>query len=64
MSADKGNVTNTRHLTVKMFDGLLPYEPVWKAMQAFTDLRDETTEDEIWVLQHEPVFTQGAGRKI
>lgn len=63
MSADKGNVTNTRHLTVKMFDGLLPYEPVWKAMQAFTDLRDETTEDEIWVLQHEPVFTQGQAGK-
>ncbi len=43
--------------------GTLPYEPVWKAMQAFTQDRDERTIDEIWLLQHEPVFTQGQAGK-
>ena len=52
-----------RHLVVKMIDGLLPYEPVWQAMQAFTDRRDDSAEDQIWVLQHEPVFTQGQAGK-
>lgn len=43
--------------------GLQPYEPIWRAMQAFTDARDERTEDELWLLQHHPVFTLGqAGR--
>ena len=43
--------------------GVQPYEPVWRAMQAFTDERDASTADEIWVLQHEPVFTQGQAGK-
>ena len=43
--------------------GLMDYEPVWRAMQAFTDSRDEKTADEIWLVEHPPVFTQGqAGR--
>ena len=43
--------------------GLMDYEPVWRAMQAFTDERDDGTPDEIWLLEHPPVFTQGqAGR--
>jgi len=63
MTAVKGGIANAQHLTVKMFDGLLPYEPVWKAMQDFTDQRDAATEDEIWVLQHNPVFTQGQAGK-
>ncbi|WP_231872205.1 lipoyl(octanoyl) transferase LipB [Oleiphilus sp. HI0132] len=46
-----------------MLHGLQPYEKVWRAMQEFTDQRDEQTEDEIWVLQHEPVFTQGQAGK-
>ena len=32
-------------------------------MQAFTDSRDESTPDELWVLQHEPVFTLGQAGK-
>lgn len=32
-------------------------------MQAFTEQRDNTTEDEIWLLEHEPVFTQGMNGK-
>ena len=39
--------------------GLQTYEPVWRAMQQFTDTRDETSRDEIWFCQHEPVFTLG-----
>ena len=43
--------------------GLMDYEPVWRAMQAFTDQRDENTPDELWIVEHPPVFTQGqAGR--
>ena len=39
--------------------GLRDYEPVWHAMQQFTDARDADTEDEIWFTEHEPVFTLG-----
>jgi lipoyl(octanoyl) transferase len=39
--------------------GLAPYEPTWRAMQRFTDERDAATEDEIWLLEHPPVYTQG-----
>jgi lipoyl(octanoyl) transferase len=39
--------------------GRVPYEPTWRAMQQFTAERDEYTEDEIWLLEHEPVFTLG-----
>lgn len=43
--------------------GRQPYEPVWRAMQAFTDARDDATCDEIWVVEHEPVFTLGQAGK-
>ena len=39
--------------------GLVAYEPTWQAMQRFTDERTDDTPDEIWVLEHEPVFTLG-----
>ncbi|HEX4151930.1 MAG TPA: lipoyl(octanoyl) transferase LipB [Steroidobacteraceae bacterium] len=39
--------------------GLVPYEPTWRAMQRFTDERDATSRDEIWFLEHPPVFTLG-----
>lgn len=39
--------------------GRVEYEPTWRAMQRFTDERDETTPDEIWFLEHPPVFTLG-----
>lgn len=43
--------------------GLCDYLPVWRRMQAFTDRRGPQTPDQIWLLQHFPVFTQGqAGR--
>lgn len=39
--------------------GLVDYEPTWRRMQTFTDERDGETADEIWFLQHPPVFTLG-----
>ncbi len=48
---------NIRHL------GTLDYETVWHAMQAFTDARDASTADEIWLVEHPPVFTQGQAGK-
>lgn len=43
--------------------GRRAYEPVWHAMQAFTDARDADTEDELWLVEHDPVFTQGQAGK-
>ncbi|MEO5962800.1 MAG: lipoyl(octanoyl) transferase LipB, partial [Thermomonas sp.] len=43
--------------------GRQPYEPVWRAMQRFTDARDGSTPDELWLLEHEPVFTLGQAGK-
>lgn len=43
--------------------GIVPYEPTWQAMQAFTRARTETTPDELWLLQHPPVFTLGQAGK-
>jgi len=43
--------------------GLAEYEPVWRDMQAFTDRRDDGTGDEVWLVQHPPVFTQGQAGK-
>ncbi len=43
--------------------GRRAYEPVWRAMQAFTDARDEATPDELWLVEHEPVFTLGQAGK-
>jgi lipoyl(octanoyl) transferase len=43
--------------------GRQPYEPVWRAMQAFTEQRGDDTRDELWLLEHEPVFTQGLNGK-
>jgi lipoyl(octanoyl) transferase len=43
--------------------GLAEYEPVWRDMQAFTDSRDENSSDELWLVQHPPVFTQGQAGK-
>jgi len=39
--------------------GCVDYLPIWQAMQRFTDERTATTADEIWVLEHPPVYTLG-----
>lgn len=43
--------------------GLQPWEPVSQAMHEFTDTRDEQNPDEIWLVEHPPVFTQGQAGK-
>ncbi len=43
--------------------GLQPYLHVWQKMQDFTKQRDENTVDEIWLVEHPPVFTQGRAGK-
>lgn len=43
--------------------GMMDYETVWRAMQAFTDDRDTTTPDELWLVQHPRVFTLGQAGK-
>lgn len=43
--------------------GLVDFEPTWRAMQAFTAARTGDTPDEIWLLQHAPVFTLGLAGK-
>ncbi len=42
-----------------VFRGLQDYVPLWHEMQEFTDARDENTPDEIWFVEHPPVFTMG-----
>lgn len=39
--------------------GRVDYEPTWRAMQRFTDERDAATPDELWLLEHPPVYTLG-----
>lgn len=43
--------------------GLVEYEPTWRAMQRFTDERTPATPDEVWFLEHPPVFTLGMNSK-
>ena len=43
--------------------GCVAYEPAWHAMQHFTQTRDADTADEIWLLEHPRVFTQGQAGK-
>jgi lipoyl(octanoyl) transferase len=66
LSAQQGDVTAgvravprsiPRHFVRKL--GLVEYEPTWRAMQRFTDQRGPDTADEIWFLEHPPVFTLG-----
>ncbi|MCK3655117.1 octanoyltransferase [Pasteurellaceae bacterium Macca] len=43
--------------------GVQDYQQVWQQMQTFTDSRDADTPDEIWLVQHPAVFTQGSAGK-
>ena len=43
--------------------GRQPYAPVWRAMQAYTDARGDDTPDELWLVEHDPVFTLGQAGK-
>lgn len=43
--------------------GRQAYEPVWRAMQDFTNTRDDSTADEIWFTEHDSVFTLGVNSR-
>jgi lipoyl(octanoyl) transferase len=69
MNVEEGRLSDSRfaihdsQLLVRRGAGLQPYEPIWRAMQAFTDARTADTPDELWVVEHEPVFTLGQAGK-
>ena len=49
---------------VLRYSGRVEYETTLAAMKRFSDARDETTPDEIWLLEHPPVYTLGlSGRR-
>ncbi len=50
-------------LVVRKLTGLCDYQEIWQQMHDFTDARDSDTPDELWLLQHSPVFTQGLAGK-
>ena len=43
--------------------GRVEYEPTYQAMVSFTDTRTDETDDELWIVEHPPVFTQGMAGK-
>jgi len=57
-------MTNTPHNCIYRQLGRQDYVPVWKAMQDFTQNRNQDNLDEIWFVEHEPVFTQGLAGKL
>ena len=56
MSRPASNLSSS--ITVRNL-GLQDYEPLWRAMQRFTDTRTAASADEIWFTEHPPVFTLG-----
>ncbi len=57
------NVASPEHVIIRQL-GRQDYEPVWQAMHRFTDERNAQTLDEIWLVEHNPVFTQGQAGKV
>lgn len=53
----QANTLHIRHL------GMQDYESIWHAMQEYTDTRDSNSQDELWIVEHSPVFTQGQAGK-
>jgi lipoyl(octanoyl) transferase len=53
----QASILHIRHL------GRQDYESVWHAMQHYTDNRDSDSPDELWLVEHPPVFTQGQAGK-
>jgi len=48
---------------IRIWPGLSDYQTVWQAMQQFTAERTAETADEIWLVEHHPVYTQGQAGK-
>ncbi|MGS1118132.1 lipoyl(octanoyl) transferase LipB [Castellaniella sp. UC4442_H9] len=46
-------------MRVRWWDRPAPYVPVWQAMQDFTEQRTADTPDELWLVEHAPVYTLG-----
>ena len=44
--------------------GRVAYQPTWEAMRTFTRTRDDSTTDELWLLEHPPVYTVGQGAAL
>jgi len=56
-------VIGTREILLVRRLGLRDYEPTWRSMQSFTERRAPDTADELWLIEHPPVYTLGqAGR--
>ncbi|MBC8518852.1 MAG: lipoyl(octanoyl) transferase LipB [Gammaproteobacteria bacterium] len=51
-----------QEITVRQH-GISPYEPTWRMMQKFTEERNDITPDELWLVEHPPVFTLGKASK-
>ncbi len=58
-----GSVAGPSGLLIVRRLGRVAYEPTWEAMRRFTDSRSEDTPDEIWLLEHPPVYTLGQAGK-
>jgi lipoyl(octanoyl) transferase len=60
--APSAGSAHARNITVRRL-GRVEYEATWRAMQAYTSARSSDSPDELWVLEHAPVYTLGiAGR--
>jgi len=55
-------VSDAHTLLVKHL-GRVEYEPTWRAMQQFTESREQGSTSEAWIVEHPPVFTQGQAGK-
>ena len=62
MSASQNPRGHRQPLVVRNL-GLRAYEPTWHSMQAFSADRNDDTLDELWLLQHPPVYTLGLNAK-
>lgn len=59
---DQSTISSDHNVIIRQL-GRQSYEPIFKAMQRFTDERTADTEDEIWLVEHDAVFTQGQAGK-
>lgn len=59
---EQSTISSDHNVIIRQL-GRQSYEPIFKAMQRFTDERIADTEDEIWLVEHDAVFTQGQAGK-
>lgn len=57
------NISTTTNKIIVRHLGLRNYESVWREMQQFTEQRSAETADELWLVEHPPVFTLGLNGK-